>query len=87
MFVSHAAVIIAFVHFITDVSTTFTEVVLEACLLPTVLPEKFGLGCTILVAIKHTQVYTHTHACTRIYTYILTRTYPRNWLKGGYRKE
>ena len=40
----------------SDVSTTFTEVVLEACLLPTILPDKFGLDYTMLVAIMHSQI-------------------------------
>ena len=40
----------------SDVSTTFTEVVLEACLLPTILPDKFGLDYTMLVAIMHSHI-------------------------------
>ena len=39
-----------------DVSTIFTEVILEACLLPTVLPDKFGLDYTMLVAVMHSRV-------------------------------
>ena len=39
-----------------DVSTVFTEVILEACLLPTVLPDKFGLDYTMLVAVMHSRV-------------------------------
>ena len=39
-----------------DVSTTFTEVILEACLLPTILPDKFGLDYTMLVAIMHCKI-------------------------------
>ena len=82
MFVSHAAVIIAFVHFIANVSTTFTEVVLEACLLPTVLPDKFGLDCTMLVAIMHSHIgnevgeyIDNRNTCTQVYTHTRTCTH------------
>ncbi|XP_065917507.1 nucleolar MIF4G domain-containing protein 1-like isoform X2 [Dysidea avara] len=39
-----------------DVSTTFTDVILEACLLPSVLPDKFGLDYMMLVAIMHSRI-------------------------------
>ena len=62
--------------FYTDVSTTFTEVVLEACLLPTVLPDKFGLDCTMLVAIMHSHIgnevgecIDNRNTCTQAYTH------------------
>ena len=34
----------------------FTDVILDACLLPTSLPDKFGLDYTMLVAVMHSQI-------------------------------
>jgi len=41
---------------LVDVSTTFTDVILEACLLPSILPDKFGLDYMMLVAIMHSRI-------------------------------
>ena len=39
-----------------DVSTMFTDLILDACLLPTTLPDKFGLDYTMLVAVMHSRI-------------------------------
>ena len=46
-----------------DVSTTFTDVILEACLLPSVLPDKFGLDYMMLVAIMHSHIGIEVGKC------------------------
>jgi len=59
---------------LVDVSSTFTDVILDACLLPSVLPDKFGLDYMMLVAIMHSHIgievgeykSTYMHAFTYI---------------------